>query len=150
MVDLVKFQDRIYAKDQRRLLVWDSAWDSFRPCEQIVWNPVTRQVEPFFGQYCSEIFDSEYGYGDTRDACAEFTDKVLDQLASAHDVSPDEFWAWTEQVTEWFFDRSIVIHPCEKGKPSRSQYLSIMNLRAKTARRIPRQIRGTFKQRKLQ
>lgn len=148
MGDLVKFQDRIYAKDQRRLLVWDSAWDSFRPCEQIVWNPATRQVEPFFGQYCSELFDIAYGFAGTKTQCIEFTDKVIDTLGDAREVSDSEFWRWTEQNTEWFFDRPIVIHPCVKGKPSRSQYLTIMNLRARTARRIPRQIRGTFKQRK--
>jgi hypothetical protein len=112
---------------------------------------MTRQVEPFFGQYCSEIFDAEYGYGETRDACIEFTDKVIDEIANAREaLTPNEFWVWTNQVTEWFFDQSIVVHPCEKSKPSRSQYLGIMNLRAKTARRIPRQTRGTFKQRKIQ
>jgi len=112
MGDLVKFQDRIYAKDQRRLLVWDSAWDSFRPCEQIVWNPATRQVEPFFGQYCSELFDIAYGFRGTKTQCIEFTDKVIDTLGDAREVSDSEFWRWTEQNTEWFFDRPVVIHPC--------------------------------------
>jgi len=150
MADIVKFQDRIYAKDQRRLLVWDTAWDSFRPCEQIVWNPKTRLVEPFYGQYCAEIFDSAYGFGDLKDECELFTDKYVDSLSEAKEIeSADEFWKWTDQITEWFYDRSIVIHPCEKGKPSRTQYLSIMNLRAKTARRVPRQIKGTFKQRRV-
>ena len=148
MSELVKFQDRIYAKDQRRLFVWESAWDSFRPCEQIVWNPVTRQVEPFFGQYCSELFDVAYGFSGTKTQCIELTDRVIDTLGEARELSDTEFWAWTEQITEWFFDRPIVIHPCVKGKPSRAQYLAIMNLRARTARRIPRQIRGTFKHRK--
>ena len=148
MSELVKFQDRIYAKDQRRLFVWESAWDSFRPCEQIVWNPVTRQVETFFGQYCSELFDVAYGFSGTKTQCIELTDRVIDTLGEARELSDTEFWAWTEQITEWFFDRPIVIHPCVKGKPSRAQYLAIMNLRARTARRIPRQIRGTFKHRK--
>ena len=93
---LVKFQDRIYAKSQIGILVWDHAFQNFRPCESIVWNPVKKIIEPMYGVYISESFDRDYGYGDHRVFCTEFTDKYLSQLDDAAEITnPDEFWKWT-------------------------------------------------------
>ena len=145
---IVRFADRLYGKNGTKLLVWDAGWDTFRPVDKIVWNPHRREIQLLYGQLCSEIFDRGYGYGDLQDECVEFTDKFVAGIENAPKIETiDEFWAWTGQPTEWFYDRHIVTHPCNR-KPSRTEYLSILNLRAKTARRIPRQIRGTLKRRK--
>lgn len=144
---LRKFQERIYGKCPQGILVWESSWDSFRPTEKIVWNPQTKRVEPFYGEYCSELFDVNYGYGEHEDMCSAFTDEHLEDIETAPECTDiDEFWTWTGQTMEWFYDRPVCTHPCSQ-KPTRNEYLSILNLRARTARRIPRQIRGTFKQR---
>ena len=146
---IARFGDRTYGKDGNKLLVWDSGWDTFRPVERIVWNPVRKDVQLLYGQLCSELFDTSYGFGDVQDECVEFTDKFISEIESAPVLETiDEFWAWTGQPTEWFYDRQIVLHPCSQKKPSRAEYLQLMNLRAKTAKRIPRQIRGTLKRRK--
>ena len=143
-MSLVRFQDEIYAKTADRLLVWDTAWQSFRPVESIVWNPSTRRVEPFYGEYCMEIFDAAYGYGSqhVRDFCEEFTDAA--DIATAVELSPDAFWRWTNQPLTWIRDRGVTLHPCHKV-PNRKDYLHVMNARARTSKRTPRQMQGTLK-----
>jgi hypothetical protein len=144
---LVKFKDRIYAKSQIGILVWDFAFQNFRPCEKIVWNPIKKEIEPLYGIYTSEIFDKNYGYGEHRDFCINFTDRYISQLESAIDISdPDVFWKWTEQKLEWTGDRGITLHPCHQTI-HKEDYYRILNLRRKTYKKLPRQIRGTFKQR---
>jgi hypothetical protein len=146
-MEFVRFQDRIYAKTPRGILIWDSAWNNFRPLEKIVWNPQSKQVEPFFGSYCSEIFDVNYGYDSKLEYCVDFTDKYVDKTDDARLLAVDDFWRWTDQPLEWLQDRAVVLHPCA-SIPDRTEYLRVMNLRARTSKRIPRQLRGTFKQRK--
>ena len=148
-MSLVRFGDRVYGKlDNNKLLVWDAGWDTFRPVDKIVWNPSRKDVQILYGQLCSEIFDTKYGFGDMHGECVDFTDKFISDMETAPTIDTiDEFWKWTGQQTQWFYDRTIVLHPCS-AKPSRAEYLRIMNLRAKTAKRIPRQIRGTLKRRK--
>jgi len=142
---LVKFQDRVYAKSQIGILVWDSAFQNFRPCEQIIWNPAKKEIEPFYGIYTSEIFDKEYGYGQHREFCIEFTDRYLAELEKAEEIlSPDIFWKWTEQPLTWTGDRGIVLHPCHGGI-NKEDYLRVLQLRRKTYKKLPRQIRGTRK-----
>jgi hypothetical protein len=140
---LVRFQGEIYAKvDKDRLLVWDTAWQSFRPVESVVWNPATRRVEPLYGEYCMEIFDADYGYGDLRELCDAVTDSA--DLESAVDCSPDAFWRWTNQPLTWIKDRGVALHPCHSA-PSRKEYLQVINARARTLKRVPRQMQGTMK-----
>ena len=118
----------------------------FRPAEHIVWNPVTKRVEPVYGDYCQELFDSTYGYGSTEmKAYCEGLDEPEDTPPIID--SPDDFWRWTGQPLEWMKDRPIVLHPCVKAM-GRSEYMQILNLRARTLKRMPRQIRGTIKQRR--
>ena len=148
MSALVKFGDAIYGKHEGKLLVWDAGWDTFRPVDKIVWNPLRREVQPMYGQLCSELFDTSYGFGDMRDMCIQFTDENVGNLDDAREVGDAEFWEWTGQSTTWFYDRHIVLHPCSK-KPSRTEYLSALQVRAKTARQLPRQIRGTLKRRRV-
>jgi hypothetical protein len=149
-MSLVRFGDRTYGKlNNGKLLVWDAGWDTFRPVENIVWNPVRKDVQLLYGQLCAELFDTTYGFGDMHAECVKFTDNHVSDLETAKVIETiDEFWTWTAQPVQWFYDRPIVVHPCSRDKPSRKEYLSIMKLRAKTARRIPRQIRGTLKRRK--
>jgi hypothetical protein len=142
---LVRFQSEIYAKIQgNQLLVWDTAWQSFRPVESVVWNPATRRVEPFYGEFCMEIFDTQYGYGsaELRQACDEFTETA--DIEKSVELSPDAFWRWTKQPLTWIRDRGVTLHPCHAA-PSRKEYLRVMNARARTMKRAPRQMQGTMK-----
>jgi hypothetical protein len=137
------FRGTTYAKTPKGLLVFEA--ESFRPAEKIVWNAIQKRVEPVYGAYCRELFDAYYGYGDAemKDYCEtlELPDQVVDV------ENPDEFWRWTGQTLEWLKDRPIVVHPCVKAM-GRAEYLRILGLRARTLKRMPRQIRGTIKQRR--
>jgi hypothetical protein len=142
-MSLIRFQGEIYTKIQgNQLLVWDTAWQSFRPIESVVWNPSTKRVEPFYGEFCMEIFDAEYGYGDLREVCDEVTERI--DLESAVELNSDDFWRWTNQTLTWIRDRGVTIHPCHTA-PSRKEYLQVMNARARTMKRAPRQMQGTMK-----
>jgi hypothetical protein len=143
-MSLVRFQGEIYTKIQgKQLLVWDTAWQSFRPIESAVWNPATRRVEPFYGEFCMEIFDVDYGYGgDLREACEAVTENS--DIESAIELDPDAFWRWTNQPLTWIRDRGVTLHPCHAA-PSRKEYLHVMNARARTMKRAPRQMQGTMK-----
>ena len=146
-MSLVRFQGEIYTKIRgNQLLVWDTAWQSFRPIESVVWNPSTRRVEPFYGEFCMEIFDVDYGYGDLREACDAMTEST-DDIESAEEFSPDAFWRWTNQPLTWIRDRGVTLHPCHAA-PSRKEYLRVMNARARTMKRAPRQMQGTLKRAK--
>jgi len=137
------FRGTIYAKTPKGLLVYDA--ESFRPAEKIVWNSVTRNVEPVYGAFCHELFDVNYGYGtsDMKNYCEKL--ELPDEVPTLE--NPDDFWRWTEQPLGWLKDRPIVPHPCVKAM-ERSEYLRILGLRARTLKRMPRQIRGTIKQRR--
>jgi hypothetical protein len=138
------FRGTIYAKTPKGLLVYD-AGESFRPAEKIVWNPSSRKVEPVYGAFCQELFDANYGYGSSemKAYCENLeVDETVPEI-----LNPDEFWRWTEQPLEWLKDRPVVLHPCVKAM-GRAEYLRILGLRARTLKRMPRQIRGTIKQRR--
>lgn len=146
---LVKFQDRIYAKSQIGILIWDYTFQNFRPCESVVWNPVKKEIEPFYGLYTSEIFNKDYGFGDHRDFCMKFTDAHLSEIDGALEITnPDMFWKWTGQPLTWVGDRGVVLHPCHQTI-HKEEYYTFLNLRRKTYKKLPRQIRGTFKHRKI-
>lgn len=146
---LVKFQDGIYAKSEIGILIWDHAFQNFRPCESIVWNPVKKCIEAMYGAYTCELFDRDYGYGDHRTFCTEFTDKYLSKIEDVPEIkNVDDFWKWTGQELKWTGDCGVTIHPCHH-QLNKEDYYRVLNLRRKTYKKLPRQIRGTFKQRKL-
>lgn len=139
-----RFQGEIYTKIHgNQLLVWDTSWQSFRPVQSVVWNPATRRVEPFYGEFCMEIFDSKYGYGDLREECDKVTETADIENAAEFETA-DAFWRWTNQPLTWIRDRGVTMHPCHAA-PSRKEYLRVMNARARTMKRAPRQMQGTMK-----
>lgn len=142
---IVKFQDTVYAKSSIGILVWDDGFQNFRPCEQVVWNPVKKCIEAFYGLYTSEIFDRDYGYGEHRNFCVDFTDKNADKIQNAEIINnPDDFWKWTGQKLKWTGDRGITLHPCFE-KMDKQEYLRILQLRRRTYKHLSRQIRKTRK-----
>lgn len=144
---MMRFQDRVYAHSQKGLLVWEPSWETFRPVEAIVWNPIHKQIEPYYGIYTADIFDSFYGFLDdaTHQYCIEFTDDHAHHIGG---VEPTEdiqtFWTWTKLPLKWVGDRPMQVHPCA-GDPERKLFLSRYSLRAKTCRKAPRNLRGTRK-----
>jgi len=143
---MISFQDRVYTHSKKGLLVWEPSWQTFRPLESVVWNPVHSQIEPFFGVYIQDIFDVEYGFrtSELHDYCVEFTDENVHDLDGASPINIEEFWRWLDKPLLWIGDRSIVLHPCASSV-DRKKYLSTHNLRSRTCKRAPRNLKGTRK-----
>ena len=142
-----RFQDRIYARSQKGLLLWEPSWETFRPVEAVVWNPIHTQLEPYFGIYTHDIFDMNYGYGtpELHEFCIEFTDDNAHDIDNAEDITDtDIFWRWSGTTLRWVNDRALAVHPCA-GDPERKKYLARFNLKPKTCKHPPRNLKGTRK-----
>lgn len=128
--------DFVYLRRPDRLYVYDSLWTTFRPVRRVVWNAETRQVEPFFGDLCANCLDPYYGFGDaqTEDICTELTDKYIDDIDSAEELSAEALWKWSHETLVWVRDRGLSLLPCEDPLTMwRSQAV-----RRKTFRKAPR------------
>jgi len=143
---LARFQDRVYART-KMLLVWEPSWETFRPVEKVVWNPVNNQVEEYYGAYIHDIFDVQYGFGSEaiHDMCVEFTDEALPHMKAADEIDTiQEFWRWCGTQLAWNGDRPMAAHPCCVD-PSRKAFLDRYALRARTFKRAPRSLKATRK-----
>lgn len=143
-----RFQDRVYALSEKGLLVWEPSWETFRPVESVVWNPTHNQIEPFFGLYTHDIFDVHYGYrtAELHDFCVDFTDKFAYDVGGADPVDDvHEFWRWCKVPCTWIQDRPMAVHPCAASTPERKRFLERYNLRSRTCRAAPRNLRGTLR-----
>ena len=142
-----RFQDKVYAMTQKGLLLWEPSWETFRPVESVVWNPVNNQLEPYFGIFTHDIFDVNYGFGtsEMHDFCITFTDENAYDVNNAEEINDiEEFWRWSRTKLTWVGDRGMKIHPCS-GDPARKQYLVRYKLHAKTCKHAPRNLNGTRK-----
>lgn len=142
-----RFHDKVYAISQKGLLLWEPSWESFRPVQSVVWNPVNNQVEPYFGIFTHDIFDVHYGFGNSEmhDFCIEFTDQHAYDIGGADPIEEiDDFWRWCKTKLTWVGDRGMLVHPCA-GNPERKQFVNRYNLRSKTFRKPPRNLHGTRK-----
>ncbi len=127
--------------------MWEPSWETFRPVQSVVWNPINNQLEPYFGVFTHDIFDVHYGYGtsDMHDFCIAFTDENAYDVGNAEEIETvEDFWRWSKQGLRWVMDRGMCVHPCS-GDPARKQYLTRYNLRAKSCKRAPRNLNGTRK-----
>jgi hypothetical protein len=143
---MIRFQDRVYTHSKKGLLVWEPSWETFRPVESVVWNPIHNQIEPFFGVYTHDIFDVDYGFGtpDMHEFCIQFTDEHAHHVGGASKIGLNDFWRWLDKPLSWIGDRSIVLHPCSSSV-DRKLYLKAQNLKAGTCKRAPRNLKGTRK-----
>jgi hypothetical protein len=142
-----RFHDKVYTLSQQGLLLWEPSWETFRPVQSVVWNPIHNQVEPYFGKYTHDIFDIHYGFGDSKmhDFCIQFTDDNAFDIGGAETIEDiSEFWRWCKTKLQWVNDRGMNIHPCSTD-PDRKKFILRYNLRAKTFRRSLRNLNGTRK-----
>lgn len=142
-----RFHDKVFAMTQKGLLLWEPSWETFRPVDSVVWNPINNQLEPYFGVYTHDIFDVHYGFGTSamHDFCIAFTDDNAYDVNNAEEIeSIEDFWRWSKTGLSWVMDRGMRVHPCA-GDPQRKQYLLRYRLRAKSCKRPPRNLNGTRK-----
>jgi hypothetical protein len=135
-MELVLFHDRIYGKYNKKLYVFETTWDSFRPISGIGWDGT--QFSHIDSEYKTNLFDENYGYGSLveKALCRKLTQETeLNETKEVKD--PLVIWKWYgETNVKWWNDRPCVFtSKCvSKSKDSWRLYLKYLETRAKTLR----------------
>lgn len=135
-MDLKTFQDRIYARYENQLFVFEPSWDTFRPIEHVAWDG--KKYVILDQKFKGDLFDPNYGYGSLamKATCRKISQDVdFDKATEIKDVV--QFWKWSgEKELKWWNDRPILFSsPCvSKDMEQWKKYLSYENVRAKTLR----------------
>lgn len=101
---LYDFNDQLILEHKGWWFLWETAWDSFRPIDDLQWDG-TRFVYND-KDYCSDPTDPLYGYGTQvmKDLCELLGD-------SRHEL-PEEVDCLRIGSREWFMDRPMSLTPC--------------------------------------
>jgi hypothetical protein len=135
-MDLRTFQDRIYARYENQLFVFEPSWDTFRPIEHVAWDG--KKYIILDQKFKQDLFDPNYGYGNLtmKATCRRVSqDADLEGVKEIKDAV--EFWKWSgEKELKWWNDRPILFaSPCVSREISGwKNYLKYENVRAKTLR----------------
>jgi hypothetical protein len=129
-MELAKFKGTLYGKVNSQLFIWEESWDSFRPIENIGWNG--KELVAVDTKYKTDIFDPYYGYGsaEMKEVCKRLTE--ITELNV-----PESSIPWLKG--EWWRDRNCTFaFECSpKTVESWKKYITYMNSRAKTLRKMP-------------
>jgi hypothetical protein len=101
---LYDFNDQLILEHKGWWFLWEVAWDSFRPIDNVQWDG-TRFVYDD-REYCSDPTDPLYGYG------SETMKDLCDLLADSRHELPEEVDCLRIGTPEWFFDRSMSLTVC--------------------------------------
>ncbi len=133
---LYDFNDTLILEHRGWWFVWETAWDSFRPVDGILWDGSRFVIDD--RAYCSDPSDPYYGYGSSvmKDLC--------EMLGEQHHEVPDEVDCLRIGNREWFFDRPVALTPCAPRDYASWKRMSVGNHR--TCRRLPKN-KGRFTRR---
>jgi hypothetical protein len=101
---LYAFHDHLVLEHRGWWFVWETAWDSFRPVDNVQWDGTQLVLDD--KQYCSDPSNPHYGYGSSvmKDLCGLLADRHHD-LPVDVDVLP-------LGTHEWMMDRRVALTPC--------------------------------------
>jgi hypothetical protein len=102
---LYDFRDRLILEYKNWWFVWEEAWDSFRPIDQIAWDGARFVLKD--QSYCADPSDPLYGYGSQtmKEFCELLGRNRLEEL-------PLEVNTLESVAPEWFFDRRVTLTTC--------------------------------------
>lgn len=101
---LYDFNDQLILEHKGWWFLWETAWDSFRPIDNVQWDG-TRFVYDD-REYCSDPSDPLYGYG------SEVMKDLCELLGESRHELPEEVDCLRIGQLEWFFDRPLSLTPC--------------------------------------
>lgn len=139
-MEIIAFRDDIYVKTKNQLFVFEATWDSFRPIDKVVWNGTKFTI--IDSTFKSDLFEKNYGYGslEMKAFCRRLTEET--EFSDIREIEdPVSFWRWSGETTaKWWRDRPCVFEsPCiEKSQDNWKKYISFLQTKPKTLRRIPR------------
>ena len=101
---LYDFNDQLILEHKGWWFLWETAWDSFRPIDDVQWDG-TRFVYNDRG-YCADPTDPLYGYG------SEVMKDLCDLLADSRHDLPEVVDCLRIGALEWFVDRPMSLTAC--------------------------------------
>jgi len=101
---LYDFNDQLILEHKGWWFLWETAWDSFRPIDNVQWNGSRYVYDD--RDYCADPSDPLYGYGSQvmKDLCNLLGDSI-------HDL-PQEADCLRIGAPEWFYDRPMSLTTC--------------------------------------
>ena len=124
---LYEFRDKIFLEYKKYWFVWESAWESFRPIQGIVWDGDTFQIQDEL--YCSDPTSELYGYGFEKM-------KELCELLQDHSNQTPTKVSSLPIGTQWFRDRFVSLTPC--APTDVLSWKRMVQNKPRTCRQIPR------------
>lgn len=124
---LYEFRDKTFLEYKQLWFVWESAWEAFRPVQDISWDGNTFRVKD--DAFCSDPTSSLYGYGSTEMAqLCELLKEKFDETAVKVSTLPIG--------TEWFRDRFVSLREC--APRNTSSWKRMVQNKHRTCRMAPR------------
>lgn len=126
-MSLYEFRDKTFLEYKNYWFVWEPAWESFRPFENILWDGTTFQIED--DVFCADPTSSVYGYGSAQMAqlCELLKDKYDEQALKVSSLPIGN---------EWFRDRFVSLTPCASRDPK--SWKRMVQNKPRTCRKAPR------------
>jgi len=123
---LYEFRDKVFLEYKSFWFVWESAWEKFRPIQDVVWDGQAFQIQDDI--YCVDPTDPLYGYG------SEQMEKLCTALS---EMKHDPVRVSVLPIgTEWFRDRFVNFSPCASRDPK--SWKRMVQNKPRTCRKAPR------------
>ena len=127
-MSVVQFQDKTFLQYKKYWFVWESAWDSFRPIDGLVWNGKTFTIDD--SSYCGNPLDELYGFG------TEQMKQVCELLHEKYTSNPKHVTGLNIGNSEWFYDRFVTM--TAHAPRDRQSWKRMVQGKHRTCRHAPR------------
>jgi hypothetical protein len=101
---LYDFNDQLILEHKGWWFLWETAWDSFRPIDNVQWDGQGFVFDD--RDYCRDPTDPHYGYG------SEVMKDLCELLGDSRHELPEESDCLRIGSPEWFFDRPLSLTAC--------------------------------------
>ena len=101
---LYEFNDQLILEHKGWWFLWETAWDSFRPIDNVQWDGSRFVYDD--KEYCSDPSDPLYGYG------SQVMKDLCDLLGDSRHELPEEVDCLRIGTLVWFFDRPLSLTAC--------------------------------------
>jgi hypothetical protein len=124
---LYEFRDKVFLEYMKYWFVWESAWEEFRPIQDVTWDGITFRIEDSL--FCVDPTDPLYGYGSEqmKMLCTLLRDKYNDTPIRVSSLPIGN---------EWFRDRFVALTLCAP-RDAKSWKRMVQN-KPRTCRKAPR------------
>jgi hypothetical protein len=136
-MELRTFHGNVFGKLNKKIYVFESTWDSFRPITKVAWNGSEFEILDY--EFKKNLLNPFYGFEseEQKAFCREVSEDT--ELEHAPEIkNPVDFWRWTgETNVSWWRDRPVVFaSECvNKTGSGWKKYIKYLESKPKTLRR---------------